>query len=118
MHRADVDEAVGVQALGVLGLAEDREILGEQCARRGVEVVLVQVGEEHGVDAGDGGLGGSGRSTSGLGRGFGVSGHGRARAGRIELRIDEQRVTRGRHAQGRGADQGQVHGPEACTGAA
>ena len=37
-------------------------------------------------------------------------GHGLARAGRIELRIDEQRVTRGRDAQGRGADQGQVHG--------
>ena len=69
----------------------------EQLARRVVEVVAVQVGDEHGVDARDGGLGAApaGR-TSGLGRGFGVFGHGLARAGRIELRVDQQRVARGR----------------------
>ena len=111
MHGPDVDEAVGVQALGVVGLAEERQILAAAAARAvASKWSLVQVGERARRRCRRRRpRRGSGRSTSGLGRGFGVFGHGLARAGRIELRIDEQRVARGLDAQGRGADQGQVH---------
>ena len=56
LHRTDVAEPVGAQPLRVGRLAEDGQRLVEELARGVVEVVAVQVRDEHGVEAGDDGL--------------------------------------------------------------
>ena len=107
-----VDEAVGAQALGVLRLAEQRAGRAGS-SRRAVSSKwsLVQVGDEHGVEAGRRApRRARAARRAGWGAGSACSGTAGARARGIELRIDEQRAGRRRATQQRRvADQGQVH---------
>ena len=114
--RPGVDEAVGVQALRVVGLAEQRQVVREQFARGRVPVVAVEVGEEHGVDAGDDLLRGQRQVDERIRARVGRVRDGLARAGGVQLRVDEQGVAGDLHAERRRADQGQLIGRMSPTG--
>ena len=97
------------QPLGVLGLAEQRQVLGQQLGGGGVEVVLVQVRDQRGVDALDDDLGRLRQLDERVAAVvLGVL-HRRPRACRVEHRVDEQLAAVDLEPQRRVADQAQVH---------
>ena len=97
------------QALGVLRLAEHRDVLRQQLRCRVVEVVEVHVRDEHGVDARDDDLGRLGQLHERVAAVvLGVLDRG-AGARRVEHRVDEQLPAGELEPQRRVADQAQVH---------
>ena len=111
LDRPDVLEAAPAQPLGVLGLAQDRHVLRQQLGRSVVEVVAVQVRDEHGVDTRDDHLGRLRQLDERVAEVvLGVLDR-RARAGRIEHRVDEDLASVDLQPQRRVADQPQVHPP-------
>ena len=109
LDRADVGEAVAAQALGVLGLAQQRHVATQQAAGGVVEVVLVQVGDQHGVEPGHQRLRRLRELDEGVGAGVGRVRDRGSRAGGIELRVDEQPHPRRADREGRVADQREMH---------
>jgi DNA-binding response OmpR family regulator len=109
MHGPHVGEPVGVQALGVVRLAEERHLAIQQLAGGVVEVVAVQMGHEQRVDAFDDLLRGDRQVAQRVGPRVRRVRHRGARAGGIELRVDQERVPGEDEPQRRGTDQGQLH---------
>ena len=107
--RAHVGEAAVAQDALVGRLAEHRDVLREQVDGGLVEVVGVQVGDEHAVQALDEHLGRLGQLAQRVAAVVGRVRHRRAGAGRVEHRVDQHAAPRQLHQQGRVPDQPQPH---------
>ena len=111
LDRPHVGEAVAAQALGVLGLAEHRDVLRQQLCCRVVEVVEVHVRDQHGIDPGDHHLGRLRQFDQRIAPVIVRVFNGGTGTGRVEHRVDEQLPAGELEPQRRVADQAQVHWP-------
>jgi hypothetical protein len=105
----EVRETVPRERLLVLRLAEDGEPGGKEVDRRLVEVVAVEVGDEHGVRALDRPGGGDGQGDEGVAPVVRGAAHGGPRLGRVEHRVDEEVAAGQLEDEGGMADQAEPH---------
>ena len=107
--RAHVGEAAVAQDALVGRLAEQRQVLGQQVDGGLVEVVGVQVGDEHGVEAAHEHLGRLRQLAQRVAAVVGRVRHRGAGAGRVEHRIDQHAAAAELDEQRRVPDQPQPH---------
>ena len=114
VHRAHVREAAVAQHALVGRLAEQRDVLGQQVDRGLVEVVLVQVGDEHGVEVAHEQVDGLGQLDERVAAVVGRVRDGRPRARGVEHRVDEQAEAVELDDQGGVPDQAKPHGVDSA----